>query len=386
MHLLTQLFLSNDFLPHGYCYFWNRGLLWLHLVSDTLIALAYFSIPITLVYFVRKRRDLPFHWIFLCFGVFIIACGATHLMEVWTLWHANYWLSGIVKAVTALASVPTAVLLVRLIPKALSLPNPEDLRQMNDSLVMRTAELARSNAELEAANMELEAFSYSVSHDLRAPLRSIDGFSLALVEDYAEKLDARGTDYLNRVRAATQCMGALIDDLLNLSRVTRSNLARQRVDLSAMAESVAEGLQRSHVHRAVEFVIEDGMTAEGDPRLLRLVLENLIGNSWKFTSKHPRSRIEFGRQVSNGSSTYFVRDDGAGFDPATAGRLFGAFQRLHSTREFPGTGIGLATVQRVIHRHGGRVWAEGAVEKGAVVYFTLQSEQILAGGTKWKRE
>jgi light-regulated signal transduction histidine kinase (bacteriophytochrome) len=355
-------------------------------VSDTLIALAYFSIPITLVYFVRKRRDLPFHWIFLCFGVFIIACGATHLMEVWTLWHANYWLSGIVKAVTALASVPTAVLLVRLIPKALSLPNPEDLRQMNDSLVMRTAELARSNAELEAANMELEAFSYSVSHDLRAPLRSIDGFSLALVEDYAEKLDARGTDYLNRVRAATQCMGALIDDLLNLSRVTRSNLARQRVDLSAMAESVAEGLQRSHVHRAVEFVIEDGMTAEGDPRLLRLVLENLIGNSWKFTSKHPRSRIEFGRQVSNGSSTYFVRDDGAGFDPATAGRLFGAFQRLHSTREFPGTGIGLATVQRVIHRHGGRVWAEGAVEKGAVVYFTLQSEQILAGGTKWKRE
>jgi PAS domain S-box-containing protein len=516
MEWLKSLFSSGDFMPHGYCYLWNRELVLLHLVSDISIAVAYFSIPVTLVYFVRKRRDLPFHWMFLCFGLFIVACGSTHVMEIWTLWHATYWLSGIVKAVTAVASVPTAILLVQLVPKGLALPSPETLHQVNQALVSRTAELARmnadlaaanqalrqsedryrllfdsnphpvwvydlqtlafldvnrsavqnygysreeflsktikdirpeetipallenlsnppadqisglwthrkkdgtliavevtshpilfddrkarfvvatdvtdrkkieealavqrnqlaeSNAELLAANRELETFSYSVSHDLRAPLRSIDGFSLALLEDYSDKLDSNGRDSLNRVRAATQRMGALIDDLLSLARVTRAEIRVQQVDLTEVVQGIVAALQSTEAHRTAEFHIQTGLEATADPRLMHIALENLLGNAWKFTSKRECAVIEFGMTRNNGLSTFFVRDNGAGFDPAYADRLFGAFQRLHDNREFPGTGIGLATVQRIIHRHGGSIWAEGVVDKGATFYFTLR--------------
>ena len=643
MDWLKHLFSSGDFRPHGYCYLWDSNLVALHVTSDVLIALAYFSIPITIVYFVRKRRDLPFDWMFMCFGVFIVACGSTHVMEVWTLWHATYWLSGIVKAVTAIASVPTAILLVQLVPKALALPSPEALRQVNRELIERTEELSRanselgavnqalrqsedryrllfdsnphpvwvfdvetlrfldvnhsavqtygysreeflfrtikdirppeeipalmeslktmqlseasgiwrhrkkdgtlvaveihshyialdgrnarlvvatdvtqrtkseealqaserkfrtllesapdamvivnldsrielvnaqteklfgytrsellgkcadilvperfrsnhsglhteffhapearqmsasrevcglhkdgtefpieislrpletkegmlvssairdisdrkkaeqaleqqrnelaqSNAELTSTNKELEAFSYSVSHDLRAPLRSIDGFSLALLEDYSGKLDAEGKDSLKRVRAATQRMGVLIDDLLGLARVTRTETKFEGVDLSEVGRSVAAALQKAEPGRYAEFQIEAELKANADPRLIRIALENLLGNAWKFTSKSNSARIEFGRAHQNGTSTFFIRDNGAGFDSANATRLFGAFQRLHDSSEFPGTGVGLATVQRIIHRHGGTIWAEGAVDKGATFYFTL---------------
>lgn len=242
------------------------------------------------------------------------------------------------------------------------------LQSAHDELEKRVLE---RTAELSAANKELESFSYSVSHDLRAPLRSIDGFSQALCEDYSETLDSCAKGYLDRVRAATQRMGQLIDDLLNLARVTRAEMHRESVDLSAMASSVATELVKAEGERQVAWNIEPDVEAFADPRLLRVVLDNLLGNAWKYTSKHPQARIEFGRQHSNGSAFYFVRDDGAGFDPAYSERLFGAFQRLHGVTEFPGSGIGLATVHRIIHRHGGRIWAEAAVEKGATFYFTL---------------
>jgi signal transduction histidine kinase len=232
-------------------------------------------------------------------------------------------------------------------------------------------EIQRTNRELRAANKELEAFSYSVSHDLRTPLRSIDGFSQALLEDYADKLDATAREHLQRVRRAAQRMAALIDDMLNLSRVTRCELHREKLDLSAMAKSIATELQEAEPGRRVEFVIESGLTAVGDPQLLRAAMENLLRNSWKYTSGHPAARIEFGRGGEKEKHYLFVRDDGAGFDPRYADRLFGAFQRLHTAKEFPGTGVGLATVQRIIRRHGGEIWAEGAVEKGATFYFTL---------------
>ena len=236
----------------------------------------------------------------------------------------------------------------------------------------RTNELLRRHtAQLEAANVELDAFAYSVSHDLRAPLRSIDGFSQALLEDYAGRLDAAGQDYLQRVRAATQRMATLIDDLLDLSRVTRSEMTIAPVDLSELARELATELTSGDPERHVEIVITPDVAVRADRGLLRVVLHNLMGNAWKFTGKRSDARIEVGVVAADGERAYYVRDNGAGFDMAYASKLFGAFQRLHRVTEFPGTGVGLATVQRIIHRHGGRVWAESAVGRGATFYFTL---------------
>ncbi len=225
---------------------------------------------------------------------------------------------------------------------------------------------------LEGANRELESFSYSVAHDLRAPLRSIDGFSQALLEDCNDQLDDQGRKYLRFIRESAQHMAELIDDLLTLSRVTRSELHREPVDLSALALAAMTRLQRAQPGRKVAMVIREGLGAEGDPRLLAVVFDNLFGNAWKFTSKCEGGRIEFGASSNDGHPAYFVRDNGAGFDMAFASKLFGVFQRLHTAAEFEGTGVGLATVQRIVHRHGGRVWAEGEINRGATFYFTLE--------------
>lgn len=567
LELAKTSLLSYGFIPHGHCYLWKPSLVSLHIISDALIALAYYSIPMLLIYFVRRRRDVPFDWIFVMFGIFIVACGTTHLMEIWTLWHPTYWLSGGLKAITALASIGTATSLVSLLPKALALPSPAQLETTNLALATeinerrqaeeavlslnakleqrveeRTAALMESNQnllneiverqrvevelrrslkelsdiksaldkaaivvatdpkgtitdvnekfcqlsqyaaseligqnhrivnsgyhsaaffenlwqtitsgqvwhgeirnrakdgsyywvdttivpflnergqpfrylairfdttdrklaeqqiydlnydleqrvqertqQLQAANRELEAFSYSVSHDLRSPLRSIDGFSQALLERHADQLDSQGKHYLQRVRAASQRMGQLIDDLLKLSRVTRSTMVCQPVDLSAIAAAIVSELQQTQPERNVTFAIAPDLIAQGDPHLLRIVLENLLNNAWKFTTHHNQAQIEFGAIAAPGQpTTYFVRDDGAGFDMTYAHKLFGAFQRLHAMTEFPGNGVGLATIQRVIHRHGGHVWAEAAVEQGATFYFTLEPSPELPTST-----
>jgi signal transduction histidine kinase len=245
----------------------------------------------------------------------------------------------------------------------------EDDRRMQADLEQRVIE---RTTELQAANQELEAFSYSVSHDLRAPLRAIDGFSQALLEDYADRLDDQGKNYLNRVRAATQRMGLLIDDMLVLSQITRVEMRRETVDLSALAADVIAEFQRSEPERKVDWHIESGLVAEGDARLLRVVLVNLLGNAWKYTGKTATAKIEFGAmRNADGTTGFFVRDNGVGFDMAYASKLFGVFQRLHTLAEFPGTGVGLATVQRIIHRHGGQVRGEGVPGQGATFYFTL---------------
>jgi PAS domain S-box-containing protein len=676
--VFNDLFGSGPFMPHGHCYLWMPGLVWLHVVADLLIALAYYVMPVLLLHFVRKRHDLPFNWMFLMFGAFIVACGTTHLVAVWTLWFPTYWFSAGVKVLTAGISLATALLLIPLLPRALALPSPTELagvnrelrvhirerqhaeaalRQARDELERRVAErtatleelnaalqgeigerrrveaalresealyrqifeenltgdfiatpngtvlaanpafvrifglptdgegwggtlaslfptneayhtflqriraekklenyeaelrrldgtpvyvvgnalgtlderselieikgyvfdnserkhaeealrdseqryrslfennplpmwvydietlvfldvndagvdrygyardeflamtvqdirppedapvlagdvpkptpgldtpelcrhlkkdgtiidvevtshaiqfagrqarlvlandvtarlrveaqirrlneglerrVVERTAQLEATNHELETFSYSVSHDLRAPLRSIDGFSQALMEDYHDRLDAQGQDYLQRICGATQRMSELIDALLGLSRVTRAGVQREPLDLSAMAWTIAAELRRQDPVRVVEFAVTPQLSTEGDSRLLRIVMENLLGNAWKFTAQRDPAQIQFGARVlPDGTKAFFVHDNGAGFDMTYADKLFGAFQRLHSMSDFPGTGIGLATVQRIVRRHGGRVWAEGKVGEGATFYFTL---------------
>lgn len=245
----------------------------------------------------------------------------------------------------------------------------EELSKLND-------DLRKQAAEAYAANKELEAFSYSVSHDLRAPLRSIAGFSQSLLEDYHDQLDEEGQDYLRRICKAAQRMGQLIDDMLSLARVTRSEMSYETVDLSGIVSDIVSELKQGEPARKVDVRVQDGLTDTGDAQLLRIALANLLANAWKFTAKHPTARIEFFASPSgNGAASrvYCVRDDGAGFDMAYAGKLFGAFQRLHGS-EFTGTGIGLATVQRVVRRHGGSVWGEGWPDQGAAFYFTLHAQ------------
>jgi PAS domain S-box-containing protein len=247
----------------------------------------------------------------------------------------------------------------------------DEVRRLNTDLELRVKQRTQ---EFEVANRELEAFSYSVSHDLRTPLRSIDGFSQALLEDQFDRLDDEGKDYLQRVRAAAKRMSNLIEDLLMLSRISRSEVHREQVDLSAVVQDIADNIQRQDPERKVEFVIQRGVTAEADGQLLRIAMENLMGNAWKFTNRVETARIEFGVIRDGEQPTYFIKDNGAGFDMAHSKQLFGAFQRLHSVDQFPGTGIGLATVQRVVRRHGGHIRGEGSVDGGASFFFTLEGE------------
>ena len=649
-------------MPHGHCYQWTPGLVWLHVASDGLIALAYYSIPLTLLYFVRKRSDIDFGWIFISFAIFILACGTTHLLEVWNIWHADYWVSGGIKALTAVVSIYTAARLVGLMPAALALPSPAQLARANADLETRvqerTAELNATNlkmaaqiqereqienqlraslkevydlkaaldehaivaitdpkgkitfvndkfcaisqysreellgqdhrlvnsgfhpkefihhlwstiragrvwhgkiknrakdgslywvdttivpflddsgeprqyvairtditeqkritealaeseelfhtmvdaisqlawmahpdgttfwytqrwfdytgttleqmeasgwqslhdpellpsvtnawqaaidsgspfemsfplrgadgqyrwfltrvfplkdaagsvtlwcgtntdisamrdaeqqiqnlnstlelrvaertAQLEMANKELEAFSYSVSHDLRAPLRAVDGFSQAVLEDYGAQLPEEGQRYLRTIRSGAQNMGRLIDDLLAFSRLSRAPLKSQDVDTNQLVATSLEDLKFLSEGRQIEWKLAELPPCVGDPALLKQVWVNLLSNALKYTNKRESARVEVGCEFTPEGNAYFVRDNGTGFDMRYASKLFGVFQRLHRAEDYEGTGVGLAIVQRIIHRHGGRIWADAAVDHGATFYFTLQ--------------
>jgi len=635
------LLASGSFMPHGYCYLWNMPLVWLHVVSDSLIALAYFVIPGILLWLVRKRRDLPFSWMFAVFGVFIVACGGTHLMEVWNLWHADYWFAGAVKAVTAVASVPSVFLLGRIVPEALHLPSfaqwaqanaslqheirerrdveldlrvregkfrelaelldlthdaifvrnivgkivywnraaealygwrraeaegkiphellrtefpkplpeiendvfetgcwegelvhtcrdgrrvailsrwalrrdvdgkPEAILETNRDVTQRKREenkfrnlletapdaivivdgngliqivnaqterlfgyargelvgnpiemliprrfrnghgdhrsaYARSprarpmgvglelfglrkdgsefpveislgpldteadtlissairdvtdrhvanekirslNTELEhrfaqltIVNEELESFSYSVSHDLRAPLRHIDGFARIIKDEYSAGLSEDGRSYLDRVIKAANDMGRLVDDLLNLARIGRKSMVREKVNLGSVVRQAIAELAPEANGREIEWRIEPLPDIECDPGLTRLALVNLLSNAAKFTRTRKPAVIEVGTKPVNGIDAIFVRDNGVGFDPKYSDKLFGVFQRLHRQDEFEGTGVGLATVRRIVRRHGGEIWAESEPGHGTTFTFTLGPQSLLA--------
>lgn len=252
------------------------------------------------------------------------------------------------------------------------LSNIKERREAEEEVKKLNRELERRISELEEVNKELESFSYSVSHDLRSPILGIQGFSELLVEDYSNVMDSRGADFLQRVLTSAKRMSQIIDSLLALSRVARIEMCHEDVDLTEMARAISSEFSQRHPESHVKLVIENGIVANGDARLLRIVMENLLSNAWKYTSKQPNPRIEFGMiKEKDETRVYYVRDNGAGFNMAKANRLFAPFERLHSAEEYPGTGVGLATVQRIINRHGGRIWAESEVGKGTVFYFTL---------------
>lgn len=545
MQVLRNLIDPGGFMPHGFCYLWTPGLIGLHVVSDSLIALSYLSIPITLVHFTRKRRDIPFSWMFLSFGAFIVACGGTHVMEVWTIWFPSYWVSGAVKAVTAGISVVTAVLLIRVTPLVLALPGTQWLIQLNQKLTgevekrtqaesslrrfsedleqrvaERTAALMATNqslreselrfrtlvehapeaivvldldsghfvdlnenaermfkmgrtellrvgpvqvsprfqpdgrpsseaagaeldralrhesprfewihcdasgkeipceisfvrlpssrrnlvrgsivdiserkkveeeirklnaelelrvkertAQLEAANHDLESFTYSVSHDLRAPLRHMDGFSRILVEDFGPQLPPAAKQHVERVRSAAQHMSHLVDDLLNLAHLGQGSLRIVNSDLNELVADTILSLEGETHARAVDWRVGRLSRVECDPGLMRQVFFNLLSNALKFTQQREKAVIEIGETSDEGQPVIFVRDNGVGFDMRDADKLFQVFQRLHREEEFQGTGVGLAIVHRILQKHGGAIRAESRPQKGATFFFTVR--------------
>lgn len=529
-------------MPHRYCYLWNPLILWLHVISDSLITVSCFCIPIALVYLVRRRRDLPFNSIFWMFGLFITGSGATHLMEVWTVWHPSYLLAGIVKAMTAMVSVATALMLIPLIPHAIALPSSEPMRDVTEReqaearLAEQTEELSRQadellrsqqalesqklmlqsvldsmaeglvaadeqgrfiiwnpaavrilgsgaanlpsrewtpfyglyledmvtpfpadqlplvrairgeasnaqmfvrnpkldhgvwievsgcplidkhgvvrggvaafrditrrkadeqeirklndelearvtkrTAQLEAANRELEAFTYSVSHDLRAPLRHIVGFSGILLEEFGPSLDPQALLYLQRIQQGTRRMGVLVDDLLNLARLGRQCVKLQVVSLNNIVNEVISLLQPEYEGRNVEWRVAHLPSLECDQALIGQVFQNLLANALKYSRPRADAVIEIGAVEEEGEpAVIFIRDNGVGFNMKYADKLFGVFQRLHRTEDFEGTGVGLACVHRIIQKHGGRIWAEAELDHGATFYFTVGEHEPLA--------
>lgn len=310
----------------------------------------------------RRRRTVLDIWLMvvMCVWMFDVALASV-------LNHGRFdlgWYSGRVYGLLAMSVVLMVLLVEHAVLQARLIAAREAERRERRRAEEKTAELI-------AANQDLEAFSYSVSHDLRAPLRSIDGFSAVLQEDYAERLDDEGRGYTERIRRAVQRMGALIDDLLSLAQVSRADLRRSEIDLSGLAREIAGVLQERDPDRKAEFLIAEPILVQGDSGLVRIALDNLLGNAWKFTSGKSPAEIEIGQREVDGEAACFVRDNGAGFDMAHAAKLFRPFQRLHSAQEFAGTGIGLAIVQRIVGKHGGRVWAESEPGKGTTFYFTL---------------
>ena len=384
MGFLERLFSTNEFMPHGMCYQWNPVVIWLHVISDAIIALAYYSIPLTLIYFVRKRKDLAFDWIFLCFAAFIVACGTTHLMEILNIWEPTYWLSGVIKAATALLSIATAILLIKLIPQALAVPSPEQLRKANTALQgevhereqaakkieMLNQELLLNSAKMQTANKELETFAYSVSHDLRAPLRHVDGY-VNLLQEGTHHLDEESRRYMKKISDSARQMGVLIDNLLAFSVMGRSPMKPGMTDMGELVAHALEELSPDTRNRNIAWNIAPLPKVHADKNLLKQVWMNLLGNAIKYTNKREKAEISIGYAEHPKEFEFFIKDNGAGFDMQYAGKLFGVFQRLHLKEEFDGTGIGLANVQRIIARHGGRAWAQGEINKGATFFFTL---------------
>jgi signal transduction histidine kinase len=412
---LSNFFYTGNFIPHGHCYLWKPELVWLHILTDSLIALSYFSIPLTLIYFVRERQDVPFRSVFIFFGAFIVSCGTTHIMNVWTLWHPDYWLSGSIKAVTAIVSFYTALTLIPLVPQALALPSPAQLEAANNALQkeiierkrvehelreykenleklveQRTAELAKTNEllqqevtqrqqsqekmalllkELESTNKELNDFAYIVSHDLKAPLRGISSLSEWLLADYADKLDREGQELINLLIVRVHKIHNLIDAILQYSRVGRIKEEIRLVNLNDVVTEVIELLQpienvKIEIANQLPFI-------EFEKTRIEQVFQNLLSNAIKFIDK-PQGKITIDCTEVDGYWQISITDNGPGIEKQHFERIFKIFQKLSDSKNSNSTGIGLAIVKKIVEMYGGEVWVESELGVGTTFFFTLK--------------
>ncbi len=404
---------TGAFLPHGSCFLWQTNLVRLHVFSNSLIAISYFSIPILLFIFVRKRKDLPFNWIFLLFAAFIISCGINHALEIWTLWHPDYWFSGFAKLITALVSAYTAFQLIYLLPQALALPSPEELKIANQALEIevkereiaqkelqeykenlekiveqRTAELATANLQMEAEiqekeaskarlaetlleveeiNQDLDAFAYVASHDLKAPLRGINSLASWLLEDYYQVLDSRGQEFLDLLMSRVQKMHTLIDGVLQYSRLGRLEEEKQEVDCNILLAEVTELLAPPE---NIEIKITSQLPYLSTQKIrLQQVFQNLLSNAIRFTNK-PNGKIEIGCREKKEAWLFWIKDNGEGIRLEFQQKIFQMFQSI-SSQENESTGIGLAVVKKIVEGQGGKIWLESEEGKGSTFYWML---------------
>ncbi|MGV3772661.1 MAG: sensor histidine kinase [Verrucomicrobiales bacterium] len=375
----SKLLSSGGFLPHATCYLQNPQLIKLHVATDLLIGLSYVSISLTLAYLVwRASKDIPFHWMFLAFGIFIISCGFTHFMEVWTVWQSVYWLSGYVKAITAAASVATALALFPLTPKIFKLikavKETEQSRlameKAHAALEESHRELARQKKELEVANRELEMFTYSIAHDLKAPLRSMRSFAELLNMEYSAKLDATGQHYGARIVGASDKMGRMLDDLLAYSTVSRSEIKPVPIHLKSAATEVLGNFTDEIDQKRAEVTLDlENVTIMADQTLLNQTLSNLISNGLKYVSPGASPKLHVTAKRQESTIRISVQDNGIGIDPRYRHKIFRLFERL--SPEYPGTGLGLAIVHRAVEKMHGNIGFNSEVGKGTNFWFEL---------------
>ncbi|MBI5184587.1 MAG: two-component sensor histidine kinase [Nitrospinae bacterium] len=365
-----NLLSSDSFMPHGHCFLWDPGVLWLTVASDALIALSYYAIPLVLFLFIRKKKNLPFAWMFFLFCVFILLCGTTHVLDVWTVWDPAYRLLGLVKAATALVSIATAVLLIPLIPKALALRSPEELEAKNQELQKEIVERDRVKKLLDQSNKELQQFAYIASHDLQEPLRMVSSYVQLLQKKYKGKLDSDADEYIEFASDGARRMGNLINDLLAYSRLESQAKEFRLVDGENIFRNSLRDLQAA-IKESGAVVTHDPLPrVMGDDVQLESLFQNLIGNAIKYRGKKT-PQIHVSVEMKPGEWVFSVRDNGIGIDPGYFGRIFVIFQRLHARHEYSGTGIGLAVCKKIVERHGGRIWVESEPGKGATFYFTI---------------
>src|SRR3954447_17379741 len=383
LEFFRKLF-DSDYMPHGHCYFWQPGMVSLQVSSDTLIALSYFLIPFSLVQLVRKRRDLEFHWMFVMFGIFILSCGLTHVMDVYNVWHSAYRLDGLIKATTAVSSVMTAVLLFPLIPKALALPSPAMLQKEIDVRKGAEAEVRRLNTDLEGrvrertatltrTNEALQRFAYIASHDLREPIRTIRSFNQLLERDYHGRLDPKADQYIRYVVDAAGRMEELVADLMAYARVLDQDAPRNRqtVDPALILGTVVESLRGSIEESRAEITWDDHMPfVEGDKTQIQQVFLNLLSNAIKYRRDQERPKVAIRCETLESECQFAVEDNGIGIAEEYFDQIFVAFKRLHG-KEYPGSGVGLTICRDIVKEHGGRIWVKSEPGRGATFFFTL---------------